>query len=216
MWQIHLDALTGVFCKGYWDQAMELGLIDSPDALFDGQTTLVIQPDRSPPEEAAIFIFLCGVTIWLDVLSCITSGKSPRLLEFHQHAVSCTSAIKLENIMGCKNWGILQIGRIAALHHDRTQAFQQCAPDTADLESRADDIKQTLRNGLAECSFASLEISSQTNFAFDPPQCPELYIITRIFTLAATVYLYLVVHGYHLETYEVRSVVGEAMAILRK
>lgn len=190
-------------------------MIDSPNELFDEQETLVIQPGRSPPEEAAIFIFLSGVTVWLDVLSCITSGKSPRLLEFHPHAVSCTSAIKLGNIMGCENWGILQIGRIAALHYDQTQALQQGTLNTTDLESRADDIKQTLRNGLAEYSLASLEISSGPNLAFDQPRSPELYIITRIFTLAASIYLYLVVHGYQLETYEIRSIVGEAMTILR-
>ncbi len=195
---------------------MGLGLVDSPDTLFDGQLTLVTHHDRPPSEEAAIFTFLSGVTIWLDVLSCITTGKSPRLLEFHQHAVSCTSAIKLENIMGCKNWGILQIGRIASLHHDRTQAFQQGTLDTTELESRAEDIKQTLRNGLDEFSLASLEISSQANFAFDLPRNTELYIITRIFTLTATIYLHLVAHGYPLETYEIRSVLGEAMTILRK
>jgi hypothetical protein len=215
-WRIHLNACVDVFCKGYWDQAMELGLIDAPDTIFDGTTTLVIHEGRSPPEEAAIFTFLCGVTIWLDVLSCITSGKPPRLLAFHPHAVACNSAIKLENIMGCKNWAILQIGRVAGLHEYKSRALQQGILNNADLESRTEDIRQTLRNGLAEYSLASLEISSHANFEFPPLNLnPELYIITRVFTLTASIYLYLVVYGYQLETHEVRSTIGEAMMILR-
>ena len=215
-WQIHLNAAAEVFCKGYWDEAMKLGLIESPDRIFDGSKTLVIHEGRCPPEEAAIFMFLCGVTIWLDVLSCITSGKSPRLLAFHPHAVACASAIKLENIMGCKNWAILQIGRIAALHYDRTQARQLGLSDSADLDGRAEDIRQNLQNGLAEFSLGSLEISSPANPAFSPLDIScELYIITRTFTLTAFIYLYLVIHGYRLETRELQSTIAEAMTILR-
>ena len=212
-WQIHLRACTDILCKGYWKQAWELGLVESPDALFDGQTTLVFQEGRRPPEESAIFTFLCGVTIWLDVVSCITTEKSPRLLSFHPHAVSCNSAIKLENIMGCKNWAILQIGRISALHEYRIQALQQGCLDTTDFQGRADNIRRELRDGLAQFCLDSLEISPPSHFAF--PLNPDIYIITRIFTLMASIYLYLVVQGYQLETQELRSLVAETMTMLR-
>lgn len=214
-WQVHLRASTDVFCKGYWDQAVELGLVDSPEMGFDGKTTLVIHEGRSPPEEVGIFLFLSGVTVWLDVVFSITTGKSPRLLSFHPHAVSFSSAIKLENIMGCKNCTILQIGRISALHEYKIQSLQQGCFNTADFEGRAQTIREELRSGLTEYSLAALELSSQSTFATPNLGNPDIYIITRLFTLAASLYLYLVVRGYQLETQEVHSLVTEAMMILR-
>jgi hypothetical protein len=194
---------------------MELGLVESPATLFDGKSTLVIREGRSPPEDSGIFLFLCGVIVWLDVVSSITTGKSPRLLSFHPHAVSCSSAIKLENIMGCRNWAILQIGRISALHENKTQALQQGCLDATDFRDQADSIRQDLQSGLAEYSLAALELSSHPNF--DGPKLlnPDINIITRIFTLTASIFIYLVIQGYQLETQEVRSLVGEAMMILR-
>lgn len=206
-----------MFCQRYWRQAKELGLTGTPDRLFEEVSTLVIQEGLSSPEDAGIFTFLSGVIIWLDVVSCITSGKSPRLLSFHQHAVSCSSAIKLENIIGVKNWAIFLIGRIAALHENRTQAMQQGHFDAMEFERRTNEIKQELEHALAEYSLASLEIPSLSNYAssVEPALNPDINIITRVFTLAASIYLYLVVHGYQLEVGGVSSIIGEAMMILR-
>jgi len=194
---------------------MELRLVDSPDLLFDGKTTLVMNEGTSPPEEVGIFLFLFGVAIWLDILSSFTKGKSPSLLLFHPHAISCTSAIQLENIMGCKNWAILQLGRISALHENRTEALRQGCFNTAEFEFRADVIRQALRSGLAEDSLSALDISSSPHFATPNISNPDIYIITRLFTLAALILLHLVVHGYQLQAQEMRSLIVDAMAILR-
>jgi hypothetical protein len=193
---------------------MELGLSDSPETLFDGKTTLVLH-EGSRPEEAGIFLFLAGVTVWLDVLSTITTGESPRLLSFHPHAISCASAIKLENIMGCKNWTILQLGHISALHAYKIQMIQQRCFDHDDFEARADKIRQELQFGLAQFSISALELSAHFNPATPGSSNPDVFIITRMFTLAASIYLYLVVRGYQLQTQEMRSLVAEAMMILQ-
>ena len=214
-WRIHLRAGTDAFSKGYFDQAIELGLVESPDALFHGKTTLVIHEGRSPPEEAAIFLFVSGVVIWLDVLSSITNGKSPRLLSHHPHAIPCTSAIKLENIMGCKNWAVLQIAQIAALHELKTQALEQGCVHTVELDCRANNIRHELHTGLAEYSLSALELSSYSNPATFNVSNSEIYIITRIFILAGFIYLHLVVQGYQVETQELRSHVMEAMMMLQ-
>ena len=195
---------------------MELGLVDSPDAIFDGKTTLVIQYGRSPPEEVAIFAFLSGVTIWLDTVSCITSGDSPRLLLFHPHAVACNSAIKLENIMGCQNCVVLQLAKIAALHDYKTQGLKGGCLDIAKFKDRAENIRQELHSVVTELSLVSLEVSSVPHASpTDPPLHQDVYLITRIFALAASIYLHLIVYGYQLETPEVRSTIADAMMILR-
>ena len=117
--------------------------------------------------------------------------------------------------MGCKNWAILQISRISALHEYRVQTLQQGCFNTAEFQGRAEDIQEELQSALTEFSLASLELSSQSGFAAPSPLEPEVYIITRLFTLAASLYLYLVVRGYQLETQEIRSLMIESMLILR-
>ena len=193
---------------------MKLGLVDSPDALFDGEKTLVIDEGRSSPEEAGIFLFLSGVIIWLDVLSSITTGKSPCLLSYHLHAVSCTSAIKLENIMGCQNWTMFQIGQISSLHDFKCQALEGDCLDAAEFDRRANAIRHALDLGLAEYTLSTIELSSQTNVAITTVSNPEIYLVTRLFTLAASIYLDLVVQGYELEAQEPRSV-AEALLIFQ-
>jgi hypothetical protein len=118
--------------------------------------------------------------------------------------------------MGCKNWVILQLAKIAALHGYRTQGLKSGCFDITEFNDRAENIRQELQNVAAELSLASLEISS-VSYALptDPPLHPDIYLITRIFALAASTYLYLIVHGYQLETPEVRSTIGDAMMMLR-
>jgi hypothetical protein len=117
--------------------------------------------------------------------------------------------------MGCKNWVILQLGQISALHAYRTQTMQQLCFDHEDFEDRADKISQELQFGLAQSSISALELSPPFNPTTQGYPNPDLFILTRMFALAASIYLYLVVRGYQLETQEMRSLVAEAMMILR-
>ena len=95
--------------------------------------------------------------------------------------------------------------------------MQQGHFDAMEFERRTNEIKQELEHALAEYSLASLEIPSLSNYAssVEPALNPDINIITRVFTLAASIYLYLVVHGYQLEVGGVSSIIGEAMMILR-
>ncbi|KAG0646244.1 Pestheic acid cluster transcriptional regulator 3 [Hyphodiscus hymeniophilus] len=214
-WRIHLRATTDSFVRGYWHHSMDLGLVDSPDVLVDGKTTLVLHAGRSVPEDAGTFFFLSGVTIWLDVLSTITTGSSPRLLPYHPHAVSLDSAIKLENIMGCKNPVIQQIGLISALYEYKSQALEDGCLDIAEFDARAGKLRHELHFALAEYSLSAMELSPYSSNITSNVSNPDVHIITGIFTLAASIYLYLVVHGYQLETQELLSLVAEAMAVLQ-
>lgn len=65
-----------------------------------------------------------GVVIWLDIIASVTTGTAPRLLSLHPFALSPGSQIQLENIMGCQDWPMIQIARIAALHEYKYQALQ--------------------------------------------------------------------------------------------
>ncbi|PVH88372.1 hypothetical protein DL98DRAFT_403861 [Cadophora sp. DSE1049] len=209
-WRIHLGAATRTFMQGYWAQSSELGILnpttaDSLPPLWEGQ----------PNENVTSFKFLCGVIIWLDILDSITSGKSPCLLNLHSHALSPSSHIKLEAIIGSSNWAILQIGRIVALHENKVQLLQTgclgSESGRAEFDQKVDEIRHELQCGLTEQALVCLRVHSKPVAPADTSLHNQA-IVTRLFALAASIYLYLVVQGSHQET---GPLAEEAMMILR-
>jgi hypothetical protein len=201
--------------RGYWDRLASFEFAESPDTTSQHDTTLAQREESPPSEEQMIFRFLCGVLLWLDILSSITTGKSPRLQSFHSHATTSGPHIDLKSIMGCKNWAMIQIGRVAALQEYKTQALQHACLDTVDFEVRADGIRQELLRGLTEESLSSLGISHADHTTSTISVITPQMLITRVWALAASIYLHLVVHGFQLETQELNSIFTEAMMILR-
>ncbi|KAH7417142.1 fungal-specific transcription factor domain-containing protein [Cadophora sp. MPI-SDFR-AT-0126] len=209
-WRIHLGAATRTFMQGYWAQSAELGILnpttaDSLPPLWEGQ----------PNENVTSFKFLCGVSIWLDILDSITFGNSPYLLTLHSHALGPGSHIKLEAIIGSSNWAILQIGRIAALHENKVQLLQagclESQSERAEFDQKVDEIRYELQCGLTEQALFCLQVHSKP-VALADTSLHNQALVTRLFALAASIYLYLVVQGSHEET---GPLAQEAMIILR-
>lgn len=209
-WKIHLKAVCTAFGRGYYNEIDELGLIKGRDAIWDPDTEL--RMGCQPNEQKAIFRFMSGVVIWLDVLSSVTMGTTPDTLEYHPHALSSSSHIKLENIMGCHNWVVMQIARIAALHSQKF--LQDNCPNAVDLTPQIEDIRAELQRGLTELCLASMAIDQQDPARIFPVSKPPSFI-TRIFAISAGIYLHLVVHGYESGSEILKLMATEAMMILR-
>jgi hypothetical protein len=147
-------------------------------------------------EEVVNFRFLGGTLIWLDITSSITAGTAPHLLPYHFCVVASNSQTKLEDIMGCKNWVMLQIGRIVALHEHKTQALQQGNFDCTEFEQTVGDISREIQCGLTQEALEGFNISesdsaTEFNTTSDPPT-----LVTHIFAYMASLYLHLVAHGF--------------------
>lgn len=160
-------------------------------------------------EQKSIFRFMGGVTIWLDLISSITSGNSPTLLEYHPHALSPSSHIKLENIMGCHNWVALQIGRVSALHERKMLHIHNNCPNTTEYASEVDDIRTELQRGLTEMCLGALKLDQSRPMAF------SFAFITRMFAFAAGIYLHLVLDGFEQDSELLNLYKSEAMMVLR-
>jgi C6 transcription factor Pro1 len=173
--------------------------------------------EKPKSEEVVIFRFLSAVLAWLDIISTITTGKLPRVIQFLPEEMSSDSGIRLENVMGCKNWVMLQIGRISGLHQYKTESLRQGRVCCEEFERRADDIKRELQIGLASSSLSLLsvsdaEIASACN-AFITPQM----FATHLFALSATIHLHLVVFGYQSESKALLdAMVCEAVTLIRR
>lgn len=139
-----------------------------------------------------------GVVLWIDILSCASTGLGP------QHPELCAAAlgggehskIQLGPLMGCDNWAMLLIREIAALKVDKDRCSEEPEPDRsrAALQARADDIKQRLEAGDKRCGRSYWELSEGRRL---PSPANEAAIIPAsvIFALSALIYLQVSVYG---------------------
>lgn len=174
-----------------------------------GEHSELAENGCQPNEQKAIFKFMGGVILFLDTISSITTGTSPTLLEYHPHALSSSSHIKLDNIMGCSNWALVQIGRISAIHELKMQMLQNNCPHTTDYEDQVGNIRTDLQQGMTEMCLGALQVNQPVIMTFGPA------FITRMFSFAAGIYLHLVVHGYEEDSDILNLLRTEAMMILR-
>jgi C6 transcription factor Pro1 len=137
-----------------------------------------------------------GVTLWLDILSCASTGLGPR------HSQLCIAAlteenskIQLQDLMGCENWAMLLIREIAILKVSRDQASNQ--QNQEDLQRRAADIEQRLEGGLRKAAKPYVELTEYSESARTTEMSRQIEIkgITQVMALAALIYLHVSVHG---------------------
>lgn len=165
-------------------------------------------------EEVVNFRFSSGTIIWLDITSSITAGRAPHLLPYHTCVIGPNSQTKLEGIMGCRNWAMLQIGRIAALHEQKVQTMRQQHFDCEELKHTAADVRRQIECGLAQLALEVFNISERDSAAMFEPTSDPPTLVTHIFAYMASVYLHLVIEGYHqLEVLD--TTISEAMSMLR-
>ena len=197
-WQAHLRAAMNMYQQGCKENFAHFGLAEKSRTILFKDLVL---PESEPvvAEEVMGFRFLSGTMIWLDITSSIMAGTAPHLLPHHFSVFASNSQTKLENIMGCKNWLMLQIGRIAALHERKTQALQQGRFDSTEFEQNMGDITREIQCGLTQ---EALEVS-------DPSK-----LVTHIFAYMASIYLHLVIHGFQ-ELKVLDTTISGAMRMLQ-
>ena len=163
-------------------------------------------------EEVTSFRFLSGILIWLDITHSITTGTAPRLLQYHS-VIASNSQTQLEDFMACKNWVMLQIGRIAALFERRTQALQQGHFDCIEFERIVGDISREIQRDLTVESLEDFGISEGESGAMLSTMS-DTALVTDIFAYMASIYLHLVTHGsQHLEILD--ATISKAISILK-
>ncbi|KAI9648582.1 hypothetical protein NHQ30_003219 [Ciborinia camelliae] len=212
-WQIHLRAATDIFSQSFRNHADKFSLLVNNESTSNTPPPVYELGDNEHP---IIFRFLSGVVLWLDLVSCVTTGKSPQLLYLHSMAFGAKSQIKLEKIMGCTNWVMIEIGRIAMLHETKQDGLQSGIFDTHSFNNHAENIRQTIRRGLNEQFLSELRITNPKSPSHpEPPMSPQ-YVITRFFTRAAYIYLELVVGGFKSieDNPDLHNIIAELMMML--
>ncbi len=184
-----------LYQQGWEKNLASFGLAEeSRTILIDGLP--LSENEAVVADEVVTFRFLGGTVIWLDITSSITAGTAPYLLAHHFRVMPSDSQTRLEDIMGCKNWVMLQIGRIAALYEHKNQALQQGRFDCTRFEQAVGDISREIHCGLTQGALEDFNISEHDSAtAFNTMSDPAT-LVTRIFVYMASLYLHLVTHGF--------------------
>ncbi|ORX93679.1 hypothetical protein BCR34DRAFT_499754, partial [Clohesyomyces aquaticus] len=115
------------------------------------------------------------------------------------------SKIQLETIVACENWALVQSARVSELHESTAKWMQLGKFDSAQAENVASSINMEIESGLAAPVMDAIE----ANAVQDPAT-----LITRMFAHMVTIYLHLVMYGFH-HQHIVGMAISDALAILK-
>ncbi|KAK9366157.1 fungal-specific transcription factor domain-containing protein [Lipomyces kononenkoae] len=194
-WQIHLCAGVNMYHVAHETKLASLTLAEKSRVILCDELPLS-EDVPLVAEEVAAFRFLNGTIIWIDIISSITVGRAPQLLPYHLLVISSDSQTKLEDIMGCKNWVMRQIGRISALQERKTQALQQGHFAYAEIEQTVADINREIQCALTQGSLEGFSFSERDSATILSWTSDPTTIVTYIFAYMASIYLHLVTHDY--------------------
>lgn len=177
-----------MFQQGKGDDFAHLGLMKSSATILRDNLPL---PEYDPliTQEVANFRFVGGTVLWFDIISSITSGTAPYLFHDHRIFLNADSRTKLEDIMGCRNTVMLQIGRIAMLHDLKTH------DESFDYRTVADDIDREIQSCLTQSALEGFNLSQSAYPVFNMTSDPAV-LMTCIFAHMATIYLHMIIHGF--------------------
>lgn len=202
-----------IFQRGYERNSPLLGLTEDSRTILREERPFLAY-EHVAVEEVVNFRFSSSTIVWLDITSSITAGRAPHLLPYHTYIIAPNSQTKLEGIMGCRNWVMLQIGRIAAVHELKIKAMRQEHFDCAELKQTVADIGRQIEYGLAQLALEAFNISERDSAVTFEPILDPSTLVTHVFAYAASIYLHLVIEGYHqLEILD--TAISEAVSMLR-
>jgi hypothetical protein len=138
--------------------------------------------------------FFTTAFVWFDAISCITTGLRPSCPEW----LSCLlleedGRFQLCKLMGCKNWAIVMVLKIAALEVWKTECQCNGILNVRELAGRAASIEKQLEHELA----ANIKAVSR--------DCWKTQAVTNIFGCAALTYLHVVRFGAYPELPKIRD-----------
>ena len=212
-WQVHLRAASelvlslhgissNINSRTPTSQHQSASPSQSPDIVK------ILSDFQSSPDNAALNFFT-GAILWFDILACVSTGLEPYLANYHDRLLLSASLpissqggpsgpIELHTIMGCRNWMMVVIGRIATLKMWRGKCIESGTLDINRVAETAGNIQLEIE---FNCSRISEELNAlREQYSGPPPHHqPQVYkeytalVVTQIFACAGLIYLQTVV-----------------------
>ncbi|KAK3658694.1 hypothetical protein LTR56_001565 [Elasticomyces elasticus] len=186
------------------------------------------QSVRVPSAEEAAFRFSSALLIFDDIIASTALQQPPQLYDLHQSLLTAETAIDLKAAVGCENWVLLQIGKIAALDASKQQGKRAGNLDIVELVHSAMPIKASIEANLARLETNPTPSLQDTGNLLDAlaaghlcqPGIPSAHCqtspITSVWAHAAILYLSVVVSGWQPASGEIRHHVQKAVDLLAR
>jgi hypothetical protein len=177
--------------------------------------------------EQGAFRFFASVLVYADILSSTTLEIAPRLQQYHEYLVttgpvdSRDERMQMEKLMGCQGWVLVLIGEVAALAAWKRGAITAGSKVLQDeSKARGESIAKRL-----DMTMTEIEWATQVSIELDPIAALRSYYgsessavlaeqhtaVTRIWALAARIYLSITTSGWQPENAIVRESVASAL-----
>lgn len=179
--------------------------------------------------DQAAFRFYTALLIVDDIVASTCMQEAPRLVEYHVRLLTSGRSsderppLKLEDFVGCENWVMLEIGKIAGLDAWKKSMKKAGKLDMMELVARASAIKQALLGSLARVDAAANMPNANwlglfTLYNDRPPPMPGsgVAFVTRVWAHAALLYLSVVVSGWQPASDGIRENVVRTLALLEQ
>ncbi|KAJ9650446.1 hypothetical protein H2198_010256 [Neophaeococcomyces mojaviensis] len=181
-----------------------------------------------PSAEQAAFRFSSTILILDDIIASTVLQQQPRLYEYHQSLLGSVDSndptINFEATVGCQNWALLQIGKIAVLDTWKQRCKRAGNLDVMELVHRATAIKNSLETHLIRLETNPVIVSEGGNSLLDvftanyrqqsKTSASQSSLVTRVWAHAALIYLFVVVSGWQPASVDVRFHVGRTIELL--
>lgn len=232
-WAMHLSPALALFEELYKEHSLSSD--DEPVMLrilermaWPSDSELAFGRPIWNPDQAA-FRFFTATLVFLDVVAGTALERTPRLATYHSGILGDVKPddvavpIDLSAFVGCQNWAILSVSSIAALDAWKKDMKRNGSLSMPELVQRARHISQTLDRGLSrlETSSASHPQHNRGNNRLRPyyhctrsTSADLSSTATRVWALAARIYLEVVVSGWQLSNAEIGRNVAEVVATI--
>ena len=221
----HFDAALGLFHEILASEDQQpvqssSKFLAASDAL--GSSCVMLGAQLPNIEQAA---FRLSTTLLLldDVIASTVLSEAPRLYDYHENLLgdagdSSDGLLKLENVVGCPNWVLLEMGKIAALNAWKHRCQQSGSLDVLQLAQHAAAIRDSLQTQLSQLDATSPSQGAGSVFDIFPTTTPcfQRRVVVRIWAHAATVHLLVVASGWQPTNSDIRFHVHQVVELLHQ
>ena len=207
-WEVHLQAAGTLLSVVGTDLPS-----NSPGLSFSGKEEREDQAVSSrtnsllPLNEIAGLDFFLTAYMWGDICRCASIGpNSASKGPFHYLIYLEEDRVKLDSIMGCRNWAMIAIKKISNLENWKHEKQQSQSLSIPALSRQGAQIEEHLQSGLKTLC------KDKTTLSIHEQECN---LVTELYALSALTYLAVAISGNSFLLPEVRSSVPSTLRALK-
>lgn len=210
-WEVHLDA-AGILLSVIGTD-LRTSSSSSPASASSGDEDTALQATGAekatpllPLNEIAGLDFFMKVYVWGEVVRCASTGANTSGDSFEYLTYLKEDRIRLDHIMGCRNWAMIAIKEISTLEIWKKEMQRSRSLSIPMLSRKAAEIEQQLHVGLDSV------LNGQDTLTKYEQECN---LVTQLMALSAVTYLGIVVSGNSHHLPEIRSSVANSLKALK-